>query len=67
MVARALLEGEGPELAAAASPEPLELVQAGAVPAEQCQLGACVICQGVHCKDWILPTEFGDTLGIVEA
>lgn len=59
MVTRALQEGEGPELAAAAaSPEPLERVQAGAVPAEQCQLGACVICQGVHCKDWILPTDF---------
>lgn len=58
MVAKALVEGEDPELAAAASPEPLERVQAGAVPAEQCQLRACVICQGVHCKDWILPAEF---------
>lgn len=45
-MAKALAVGEGPELAAAAIPEPLERVQAGAVPAAECQLRAGVVCEG---------------------
>lgn len=45
--------GGGPELAAAAIPEPLEHVQAGAVPAAECQLRA-----GVTGRDWVLPASF---------
>lgn len=45
-MAKALVVGEGPELAAAAIPEPLEHIQPGSVPAAECQLRACVICEG---------------------
>lgn len=65
MVAKAVLEGEDPELAAAASPEPWSRSRLAAAAAE-CQLRARVTCVGGFWSCWVLSASFRGTLGIVE-